>query len=474
LSKGSEQFFFDMKQLALIALIWLAPVGPAPAAEPPNGEARRYLLKLLASDSSVDRENAALSLGPLGSNSPEVIAALEKSLADEDNAVRYASAVSLLELGRSDRNVLQMIDQALRDDTGPLLGSWTTANRISQVGPRAKAVVPIALKLLDDPAYKHKVPVMHLLTHIGPDATAAVSIVAKVLNHPKPSERETAALTLAHFGAPARFATPRLAALLQDKEGSVRVFTVFALCRIDPGNKDLKRVLGEMLTDPRGNMRAYALMAIREAGPEAYRFLPAVCDILKNPAEEARLRSLAARAVGGIGLPHARDASSLLKDALRARELSIRLEAARVLMHLDRGQEATVLPVLIRAVEGEDEEGTRLAAQILSEIGPSAAPALPALRGRLKHKSPSVAVAAATALVKIDLDSKEAVPALIGLLKQDSELDHGRRLAIEALQEMGTKAQPARAALTDLLMKGGDSNRDRAIGRALARIHPDP
>ncbi len=118
------------------------------------------------------------------------------------------------------------------------------------------------------------------------------------------------------------------------------------------------------------------------------------------------------------------------------------------------------------------EEGRRVRAiNDLGSLGPRAKAALPALLQALDRKDDLLCGPAAAALVKIQAEPDQAIPALIGCLL-DRE-GHGRPDVVEALGEFGPKARAAVPVLMKLLADRSSKDIIAAVPAALKKIDPD-
>ena len=105
------------------------------------------------------------------------------------------------------------------------------------------------------------------------------------------------------------------------------------------------------------------------------------------------------------------------------------------------------VPRLIAALQYETLRAH--VAHILGQIGPPAAPAVPALVKVLADPDPNVRTAAEFALGKIGPGAKEAVPALVQLVKEPEK--SSAHAAVYALGSIGPDAAAAEPALVELI-----------------------
>jgi hypothetical protein len=107
-----------------------------------------------------------------------------------------------------------------------------------------------------------------------------------------------------------------------------------------------------------------------------------------------------------------------------------------------------VKPVTLLVPTFEERSEQEVAAEALAQIGP---PALPELRRALQSPNPRVRREAASVLVRMGPDGKDAVSDLIPLL--DDEDEATRKLAARALGRIGPDAAAAVPALMRTLLE---------------------
>jgi hypothetical protein len=107
-----------------------------------------------------------------------------------------------------------------------------------------------------------------------------------------------------------------------------------------------------------------------------------------------------------------------------------------------------VKPVTLIVPSFEERSEQEVAAEALSQIGPSA---LPELRRALQSRDPRIRREAAGVLVRMGPEGRDAVPDLIRLL--DDEDESIRKLAARALGRIGPEAAAAVPALMRTLLE---------------------
>jgi serine/threonine-protein kinase len=128
-----------------------------------------------------------------------------------------------------------------------------------------------------------------------------------------------------------------------------------------------------------------------------------------------------------------------------------------------------VVQGLVQSLAAADA-GTRWrAAEALGNLGAEARPAVPALTGVLRDRSPDVRWRAAEALGKIGADAASSVPSVAALLDDTDDLVRGE--AAKALGRFGSAAGTAVPALSGALRHPEVAFR-REVAKALAKIGP--
>jgi HEAT repeat protein len=225
------------------------------------------------------------------------------------------------------------------------------------------------------------------------------------------------------------------------------------------------------------------LKAVTAMGPAAAPAVPALVQLLKEPAKNGFLHPEALRALAQIG-PAAKPACPIVIELLFAENgPTVQAEAQHVLLRIGPG----AIPYLVHPPAARD--GTQRyplflllrrigpvaaqeilpllkdkdpflryqAAHLLVGMGPEAKAAIPVLMDQLREADQNERYRAAEALEKIGLKAGTAVPALIQAAQnpagtQDGEsIEHAQMVAVRALGALGPAAKDAVPALTELL-----------------------
>ena len=182
--------------------------------------------------------------------------------------------------------------------------------------------------------------------------------------------------------------------------------------------------------DPAAQIQAAE--SLEALGPGAVEAVPALIDLLKSG--NAEVQAHAAAALGAIG-HEAKPAAKALASAVRDGDEMVRREAIEALQKIRPGP-VVMLPILSELLkDGSPVVRTRIMAA-LAERGPEAMRLLVPALGNEK-----TAYFACLVISEIGPEAKAAVPALVELL--DSKDAALQREAIMALAAIGPAAQPA-------------------------------
>jgi HEAT repeat protein len=271
------------------------------------------------------------------------------------------------------------------------------------------------------------------------------------------------------LGREAAEVVPALVEALADEDGQVRRDAEEALrampwARVQPS-------LVEALGDRRAVLRASGASLLGWYEEKAREALPALLKLRGDESPEVRCAVLAA--LGRID-PEAKEVEAALLSGLED-EKPVRWGVAEVLgQQGERG--AAAIPILLRWLEGKDEEERRRAVWALVRVGPADKRVASALLELLEEREqPHMQGIAAVALARVR-PRAAVVPALVVALEGKGMADARaavavRKCVVRALADMGTDARPAAAALVAVLKdKGGDAELRRAAVQALGEV----
>lgn len=292
------------------------------------------------------------------------------------------------------------------------------------------------LDSLDDPSPDVRREVAVTLSRCG---NGAMIVLAGGLRHPNPAVRSGVLETLALNFECGKALRNRIIARLSDEDTEVRLTAATTLV---------------------ANGTVVALPAI-----------PVLTEEALSRSATHRMRALAALQLMG---PTARPTLPTLTLCARSGDLSTRFAAARALAAIDKSTWRTYVPVCIDVL-ANDVQQQHSAIRLLSETGPNAKDALPALRKQFASDRPMIAMQAAEAVVRIaPNDAEDAVGCLAKVVTGDGggRTRRDMRQAIRALQRIGAPARSAVPALLELVRN--DSDTDTSVPAAIAVIQIDP
>ena len=273
-----------------------------------------------------------------------------------------------------------------------------------------------------------------------PDANALLDDYAKELRDRSPTKRQEAIKALLQIDAAGTDVVPALLEALKDNNSAP---------------------LGEHYPRQPFSTREAAVLALLKLGPRGEQALTdsglhSLTEGLKDPSPAVREHT--AYALELIG-PKAKPAAGALAALCADKQKEVRRAAYRALEAIGS---APVMPI-VKLLNDKDPEVCSDAAEALTWLRPLPQEAVPQLAAALQNdklteENPDVAFfvrnAAAEALASLGSQAKEAVPALIGVVKTTGEQDllrlrHPEEAGhLRALRRIG---EPAVAPLTKLL-----------------------
>jgi HEAT repeat protein len=232
-----------------------------------------------------------------------------------------------------------------------------------------------------------------------PTRRSAIPELAKLLDDRDPA-RMAALQTLARLG---QHAVPALCEGLKNKKPTVRYWSAFTLGVIGPDAREAVPALAVALEDSEPRVRLAVAGTLGEFGPDAREAIPALVRCLRSSSRDLQVQAADALiSIGPAGVP-------ALVDLLQDKNALVRASAIYVLGQMGEGaRDAT--PALAKALFDRELTNRSLAALSLGQIGPEAKAAIQPLRDLLNSSDkPSIRVAAAMALTRIDSDEAKAI-----------------------------------------------------------------
>jgi HEAT repeat protein len=215
--------------------------------------------------------------------------------------------------------------------------------------------------------------------------------------------RVRAAYALGEIVTQAPLVVPALLPLLEDEDRFVRRSAAWALGQFGKDAKAAVPGLTRMLADKDHGNPAAAMAALGCIGSEARSVVPELCRLLRD--REWSLREPAAAALNKIDPAAAEKEIPRLLEAMRHGNEELRYAASLSLALLD--ERSRYLPELIRGLKDRDPAFRVSACQALGQMGPRARPAVPDLLPLLKDETEVIRNTARGALQVIDHEAAE-------------------------------------------------------------------
>jgi HEAT repeat protein len=375
-----------MRSFVILVLILAWNLSPAFAAQEKEpvfkGKALSERVKDLKSPEAEIRRRAVLAIRDTVPLQTGQVPALIEMLKDEDDKVREYAASAVGWVGRKDPRAVQPLIGTFKKDKSIFVRS-NAADALSFLQPYPKEAIPAFLDGLKNPH-----PNIRSSSASGlwrSQAPEAIGPLTAALKDSSIVVRGSAASSLGNWGPEAKEAVPLLIELLK------------AL----PTEKD-NQLLPLLHATARRNA-ATALGRISRGSDVAVNALVAALN-------DTEVGPSAAQALGEIG-PQARPAIEPLKEWIKTdKDARIRIHAAAAVMRIDPKFSKSSLTILIDGLNDKRSFVRHNAVGALEDLGPVAKEAVPALLGLVKDKD--LGDRAATALRKIDPEAakKAGVP----------------------------------------------------------------
>ena len=443
---------FELKRCAALAI---AAIGPDAKAAVPA------LTAALKSKQAKLRAYAALALGRIGASAAPAIPELMRLVTDKDADVRRAVRDAVPRIGVSHKVSRPLLIAALK-----LARPEDAAAAVATFTELGDAIVPDLCDALQDKDACYWACLA--LAELGPKAKPAVPQLTKLLDSGQPEVRMQALLTLARIGPAAKSAASKIATILRtDKFESVQYAAAYALGCL--GDRSVVGVLEKSLDSKDEFLRvtaAWALLRLQDGSSPLLK--KAVAIIVKGiRSKDAHVRDAAARAAADESVPE-KAVGPAFREALEG------IDDPDQLMEIANALASTgkkIVPACIRSLE-EKRKLRFYALQILIQLGPDAADAVPALIKTLDDPDPTLRHEAEFALGAIGPKASAAVPSLVARLSDD--VDDVRYGACYALGKIGPAS---RTAAWRPLVKMAQHSKDEfsrvAAIWALLQIAPD-
>jgi len=384
------------------ASVALAEIGAAAAPAVP------VLKAGVASGETEERMQAILALAAVGDPAVEAAGEIAKALDAPEGSLRFAAAFALGRLRAAQADAA--LEKATRDPDPFLaaVASWARARiHPGDAGLVATAVERLTAGLASAAPAVQAAAVSALSDLAGSIDDEAEKRLAgefvRLLSSPEAGVRQAAAAALVREGS---LAVDALERALADPE--TRGIAMEILTAIGPVSTDALDSFIAALSDPDPVHRGDAAVAIAAVGPAAAEAVPHLEKIVAAADGPAGLRYAAAYALGRIG-PAAASAAPTLAGLASADDDLLATVAVWAALKIEPGNTALfqqAVPLLRRALRGENDLARLEAAVALGDIGPAAAGAIPILELVSEEDPlPGVRSAARRALARIRGDS---------------------------------------------------------------------
>jgi HEAT repeat protein len=276
--------------------------------------------------------------------------------------------------------------------------------------------------------------------HLQAQSPATIDALVANLTSAAGGDRLAAIDALTHRGAEAAPATVALAALLSDADAEVAGRAARALGAIGPGASAAVEPLTAQLNHASPKVRAYAAYALGMIGPAAAGSYAPLAERIVDADPQARREAV--KALRRIKA----DRAKLIPALIGVLEKSSSTEVIPAMQAIaEAGKEA--VPGLIAALA--HPEARYWALQILTQIGPDAAEAVPAIVGTLTDERVEVRREAVLCLGHLGSAAKSSATPLLALTVDNDAAT--RAAAVWAAVMVGAPAEEARPKIEGLL-----------------------
>jgi HEAT repeat protein len=428
----------------------------------------RALTRSLRDPDAAVRSAAMTALGKMG---PPAAAILARHLRDADPTARAAAARGLAIMGPDAVPAVPALALTLQDSDRNVKAA--AADALSAIGPGAAAAAPVVVKSLERTDFGDPAVLVDILGHIGAARPeVAPTLVQIILSKGDTEIAGRAANALTHIGAAA------VPALIEALNGPADAScpAVKVVRAIGPAAAPSAPSLVRLLSDRNHTLCPAVLPALAAIlGDQA---LPDLTRAVNDP--DSKVRKEAIGAIGGLKAGFDQLAPVLL-PALSDPDASVRVEAIHALARFDAARPAlekarldpdqTVQRAAMQAtpspnvaqgtgpqvsdwvtqLHDPDQDQRIEAAEMLLDLGPLAAPAIPQLIAALDDPNETVAALAARALLDLGHDAGELGPVQRALINDD-EISSRIAASVYDIQVLngeiskpGRKARPPRS-----------------------------
>ena len=381
------------------------PITSAKSAAPvhPRKSVAECIASLKGANSDAKVE-AIIALGDLGDEAKTALPNMILLLKDNAQDVRFFAAMAL---GRVGAAAVPGVTGLLHDTNATVRA--IAAQALGRIGPNANQSIPELKPLIQDTNAAVRTEVVLALGRI--EKEIAVPMLVDLLSRNVTDVREAAFDALGEMGSAARAALPALTEILRgpDTVADTAHNGFYGGFYAGGPKMDALQTVSYMSALPQASNAIIAATSVfrgkgekglspslvfQAMGPNAKPAVPALIGLLQE--KSGNTQGYAAQALGAIG-PAAAEAIPALSGLLEDNNQFSRVSAAEALGHLG----PSAVSMLIQALQNKDWLVRVKAAQGLAALGSAAAPAVVALKERLKDDDAEVRRCVAVALSRI-------------------------------------------------------------------------
>jgi HEAT repeat protein len=407
-----------------------------------------------APDSKFDRDAGLKAIMQYGS---EAVPTLLDVVASNDSNLRFSFTLYAVEPGLIAPLVAALDDEDVKDRRA---AAWllTTQNAAQHPNFLNQEQLATVLKRLEDEDGFVREYVLELLERFPPQSPEVIPTLVTGLTDEHGSNLHRAARILAQL-SPQSLPAVRRAATSENPR--LRLGAAVALGSMKPIPASEIPLLILLTRDPEADVRRYAVYGL----PHSASAIAEVVQALTVALDDSETAAWAARALGEVG-PPAASALPHLERQLKSAVPTDRVMLATAIWRIDAAS-PVVLPTLTEVLKDTQTirggysahtkmvEGKRIevtapskasiassAAEALGNMGPAAAPAVPALLKAAASENRELAVDAIRALGKIGPSARDAVPFLSTLAASQGPLSDWADYALREIAPEAAKGNP--------------------------------
>ncbi|WP_439621411.1 HEAT repeat domain-containing protein [Gemmata sp.] len=171
---------------------------------------------------------------------------------------------------------------------------YQAAKAIKEIGPDAKAAVPLLVPLLKTSTPEEREMVAFAVGAVGPAAKDAVPALTDLLKDQPSYVKYAAAVALGQIGPDAKAALPALTPLVEGRDDFNRIGAAYANWQISGETKTAMFVLLHTITAVDHHTRGVTINRLGRMGPAAKEAVPALVTALKDANKDNQRAAAAA------------------------------------------------------------------------------------------------------------------------------------------------------------------------------------